>query len=89
MAEGGQVTLSGLASSDPDQSAGSLTYAWDFDYDGVTFDVNVAGSTRCSRLPDRWPATRTIAVRCGSGALRHRHATVSILNAHADGERRS
>ncbi len=33
--EGGSVALSGAASSDPDQAAGSLSYLWDLDGDGV------------------------------------------------------
>ena len=35
VAEGRSVRLNGLASSDPDQAAATLTYEWDFDADGV------------------------------------------------------
>jgi len=82
--EGGQVTLSGLASSDPDQSAGSLTYAWDFDYDGVTFDVNATGSTPVfSAAGIDGPATRTIALQVtdAQGASHIDTAVVTIANA--------
>jgi len=38
--EGISLALDGTGSSDPDQASESLTYEWDLDYDGVTFDVD-------------------------------------------------
>ena len=47
--EGGSLTLNGLLSSDPNQSASSLTYEWDFDADGQFDDAT--GPAQLSPLP--------------------------------------
>jgi uncharacterized delta-60 repeat protein len=54
--------LSGSGSFDPDQAANTLSYAWDLDYDGVTFDADVVGMLPMVTLPGSFPA-RTIALR--------------------------
>ena len=39
--EGGSITLSSAGSNDPDGTI--VSYQWDFDYDGVTFNVDATG----------------------------------------------
>ncbi len=67
--EGANLTLDAAGSSDPDQDATTLSYEWDTDYDGNTFDVDITGSSSVVApvgigefLLDG-PLTRTIAVR--------------------------
>ena len=62
--EGDSVTLDGSGSSDPGQPSIVLTYEWDFDYDGVTFDVDATGSKPTfSAAAIDGPHTRTVALR--------------------------
>ena len=60
--EGGSVQLSG-SGSDPD-AGDTLTYAWDFNYDGNTFDTDsTSASPSFSAANIDGPATRTVALR--------------------------
>jgi VCBS repeat-containing protein len=60
--EAALFTLDGSGSSDPNQSTNTLHYAWDLDYDGLTFDSDVIGIRPNARLSDSF-SPRTIAVR--------------------------
>ena len=81
--EGGSVTLDASTSIDPDQSAVALVYEWDFDYDGVTFDVDATGVMPVfdASLLDG-PGTPTIAARVtdDGGLSDVATATVQINN---------
>ena len=59
--EGSTVTLNATGSSDPD-AGDTLSYAWDLNYDGVTFDVDATGSQPNVGFNDSF-ATRSIALR--------------------------
>jgi hypothetical protein len=60
--EGGSLALDGSASSDADGTVAS--YEWDFDYDGVSFDVDAAGvAPTFSAAALDGPSSRTIALR--------------------------
>ncbi len=81
VAEGGSVTLDGSASNDIDNSI--VEYAWDFDYDGVTFNVDATGSsTNFSAAGIDGPDTRTVALRTRSdnGAFALATTTVTVTN---------
>ncbi|HUG69325.1 MAG TPA: PKD domain-containing protein, partial [Pirellulaceae bacterium] len=41
--EGGSIQFDASGSSDPDQSADTLVYEWDFNYDGAPFNVDATG----------------------------------------------
>ncbi len=62
VAEGTTTVIDGTGSSDPADDADPITYEWDFDYDGVTFDVDATGA-----MPDfssiDGPSSFTIALR--------------------------
>ena len=60
--EGGSVVLDASASSDVNDPTELLTFEWDLDYDGVTFDVDATGITPSVSFPDAFSA-RPIAVR--------------------------
>jgi PKD repeat protein len=59
--EGNPVALDGSSSSDPGTND-TLTYEWDFDYDGLTFDVQGSGQSVITSYPDGL-AIYTIALR--------------------------
>jgi hypothetical protein len=60
--EGDSVTLSSAGSSDSDGSI--VSYEWDFDYDGGTFNVDAIGaSPTFSAAAIVGPASRTVALR--------------------------
>lgn len=66
--EGSQLTLSSTGSQDPDASD-SLTYEWDLNYDGTTFNVGVTGAQPNVSFNDNF-STRNIALRVtDSGGL--------------------
>lgn len=60
ISEGGTATFNGSGSNDP--GGGNLTYEWDFNYDGSTFDVNSTDPNPSTTYPNG-PATRTVALR--------------------------
>lgn len=81
VAEGGNVSLDGSASNDIDNFI--VEYAWDFDYDGVTFSADASGSTtNFSAATIDGPDTRTVAlrVRSDNGVFALATATVTISN---------
>jgi PKD repeat protein len=59
--EGSALNLAASATTDPG-SGDTLTYAWDFDYDGVTFNEDATGLAVTVTYPDG-PLTRTVALR--------------------------
>ncbi|WP_077024754.1 beta strand repeat-containing protein [Fuerstiella marisgermanici] len=60
--EGSSFTLDASASTDNETASSGLTFQWDLDYDGSTFDVDATGEQPSVSFPDDF-ATRTIAVR--------------------------
>lgn len=63
VAEGSTVILDGSNSSDPDGD--NLTYEWDLNYDGLSFDVDATGATvGFSGIDD---GTSTVALRVFDG----------------------
>ena len=81
--EGSSIVLDGSGSSDLSQDANTLTYQWDFDYDGHAFDIDATGATPtfdASRLDG--PSQRTVALRVtDSDSLSHTATTtVNIAN---------
>ncbi|MCA9036772.1 MAG: DNRLRE domain-containing protein, partial [Planctomycetaceae bacterium] len=62
VAEGGSVNLDGSASFDTESAI--VSYEWDYDYDGSTFNVDATGEQPVfSAAAIDGPATRTIALR--------------------------
>ncbi len=59
--EGSQITLDGRASSAAG-SANIVSYEWDFNYNGQTFNVNATGPVVTTSYPDG-PATAIVALR--------------------------
>jgi hypothetical protein len=61
--EGSDTSLNGSASSDPDGDP--MTFEWDLDYDGITFNVDVSGSAtpNFSAAGLDGPGSITVAVR--------------------------
>ena len=81
VAEGASVALDGSASNDVDNFI--VEYAWDFDYDGMTFATDATGSsTNFSAVGIDGPDTRTIALRTRSdnGVFALATTTVTISN---------
>ncbi len=60
--EGQAIQLDGSGSTDPPNAIETLTFAWDLDYDGVTFDSDATGVAPQVVFEDDLPL-RTIAVR--------------------------
>src|SRR5207245_3840199 len=79
--EGSFVALSSAGSGDADGTI--VSYEWDLDYDGSTFDVDAAGTspTFSAALLDG-PTSRTVALRVTDnfGATAIDPATVTVLN---------
>jgi uncharacterized delta-60 repeat protein len=75
----GHVTLSGVGSYDPDGT--TLTYEWDFDYDGSSFTVDATGQT-ADFTAAGGPRTRTVALRVsdGRGGVHVVVTTVAVNN---------
>lgn len=65
--EGASLTLDASASSHDTESTSSLTYQWDFNYDGNSFDVEATGIKPTVSFDDNF-SSRTIAVRVTSSA---------------------
>jgi hypothetical protein len=59
---GSNLSLSGAASTDPDDSLAQLTFQWDLNYDGVSFDVDAIGVSPTVSFPAPF-AARQIALR--------------------------
>jgi hypothetical protein len=82
VAEGGSIPLAG-SGSDPDQTTDTLTYQWDFDYAGTTFDVDATGiAPTFSAVGLDGPTTRTVALRVtdNSGAISMATGQLHITN---------
>lgn len=61
--EGASITLDGSGSFDPD-AGDTLTYEWDLDYDGVSFDTDsTAPAPQFDASTLDGPASRTVALR--------------------------
>jgi uncharacterized delta-60 repeat protein len=76
----GSVQVNGGGSSDSDGVI--VSYAWDFNYDGATFDSDASGATpNFSAAGLTGPMTRTIALRVtdDNGATSIATATVTVL----------
>jgi uncharacterized delta-60 repeat protein len=81
VAEGGAVRLAGDAQTLPGASIVSL--AWDFDYDGATFDADATGPEAVLSGPALdGPSTRTVALRAtdSEGRITIDTAAVRIAN---------
>lgn len=75
--EGASFTLDASASSDPDEPTAGLTFEWDLDYDGLTFDVDATGIAPSVSFPDNSEA-RTIAVRVTDSAEESHIASTTL-----------
>ena len=60
--EGTPVALDASASFDAESPNSELTFEWDLDYDGLTFDVDLTGITPSVSFPDNF-VDRQLAVR--------------------------
>ncbi len=79
LTEGVAAMLDGSGSSDADDDA--LTYEWDLDYDGVTFDVDAVGVAPATSFDDD-VAARTIGLRVSDGSdAAIATTTLAVLNA--------
>lgn len=79
--EGGNVALSAAGSFDPDGSI--VSYAWDFNYDGIAFDVDATGSAPTfSAAGLDGPTSRNVALRVtdDSGTSSIGTTTVNVTN---------
>jgi hypothetical protein len=71
--EGTTATLSAAGSS-----GAGLSYAWDLDYDGITFEADAAGVAPGVPVGDGPAAARTVAVRVTDAAGRTAVATTTL-----------
>ncbi len=76
--EGSTLELNGSNSFDFDQSNTELSYAWDLNYDGVSFDVDMTGMSPSVLYPDDF-ASRSIAVRVTDSAGLQSIATTTLI----------
>jgi|GEM_PF-1890571 len=78
--EGANLQLDGSESSDPEAGT-TLTYEWDLDYDGLTFDVEVSGVQPIVSFLDNF-SPRTIGLRVtDSGGLSNiATTTLEVIN---------
>lgn len=77
--EGSDVSLNGAGSSDPDND--TLTYEWDFNYDGSTFDVDATGVTPDFTGMDDGDVTVALRVSDGTEISEIVTTTVTVTNA--------
>ena len=75
--EGSPITFGGSAS---DPGADVLTYQWDFDYDGVSFDVDATGSNPSHTYADDGTFTAALRVTDDDGATAIDTASVTVDN---------
>ena len=68
------------ASTDAEQSSESLTYEWDFDYDGVNFDSEATGRQVTRSFANQF-GSRTVAVMVRDASLYSDLATTTLLGA--------
>jgi hypothetical protein len=82
VAEGGSITLDASGSSDANQTAASLAYAWDLDNDGQYDDATGISPTFSAALIDG-PATQTIGLQVtdDAGESSTASTTIAITNA--------
>jgi hypothetical protein len=78
--EDGSVVLSSAGSVDPDGTI--VTYEWDFNYNGISFDVDATGTAPTFSAAGLSPNSRTVAVRVtdNRGGYAIDTATLNILN---------
>jgi len=74
--EGQSITLNGSAT---DPGSDTLVYDWDFDYDGVTFDVDAANNASPSVTYQDGPATFTVALRVRDDDLGEDIDTLTVM----------
>ena len=81
VAEGSKLVFDASASFDLEQPYTELTYAWDLDYDGASFDVDATEVSPSVVFADNF-AARTIATRVtDSGGLSHiATTTLTVTN---------
>lgn len=77
--EGSDVNLNAAGSIDPDDDA--LTYEWDFNYDGTTFDVDATGETPDFTGIDDGDVIVALRVSDGAEVSEVVTTTVTVTNA--------
>jgi hypothetical protein len=82
--EGSNVVLSGAASSDPNQPANTLTYAWDIDNNGSFETAGINPTFSAAGLDG--PSSRTVRLQVtdNGGLTDTDEATITIENVPAD-----
>jgi uncharacterized delta-60 repeat protein len=81
--EGGNVVLSATGSSDPDQSAGTLTYTWDLDGDNVFGETGETGASPTFSAADLdGPSAVNVKLRVtdSAGATNDATALINVNN---------
>ncbi len=79
--EGEALTLDASQSYDPNQAAATLTYEWDLDYDGTTFDVDATGIQSQVVFPDDFVGQLALRVTDSSNLSTLATADLTIYNA--------